>query len=225
MSCQSVRKVLAVYSDHCLPRGEEAEVEAHLARCPDCNVRYEQLLQVRETLRAMPKLRTPNQLATQLQVLASRERVRQMNHSTWRLLWHEWAGRARLVVDNAMRPMALPVAGGLVSALFLFSMLVPPLQSFRGPLNDTPTGFYTEPTIATTSPFGVTDEVMVELVINEEGRIVDYSVRDRQLSRELISQIGNMILFTSFNPATAFGQPTPGRMLVSFRRSHIVVKG
>ena len=225
MSCQSVRKVLAVYCDHCLSRSEEAEVKAHLAECPDCHIRYEQLLQVRVALRAMPRLRTPQKLATELQVLASRERVRQMNHSTWKSMWHEWAARVRLVVDNAMRPMALPVAGGLVSALFLFSMLVPSLQSLRGPLNDTPTGFYTEPSIATTSPFGVSDEVVVELIINEEGRIVDYAVRDRQLSREVMSQIGNMILFTSVNPATAFGYPTSGRLLVSFRRSHIVVRG
>jgi hypothetical protein len=40
-----------------------------------------------------------------------------------------------------------------------------------------------------------------------------------------MAQIGNMILFTSFSPATAFGQPTAGRVWVSFRRSHIVVKG
>jgi hypothetical protein len=40
-----------------------------------------------------------------------------------------------------------------------------------------------------------------------------------------MSEIGNMILFTSFTPATAFGQPTPGKLLLSFRRSKVVVKG
>jgi hypothetical protein len=140
-------------------------------------------------------------------------------------LFQNWQDRFRLVVDNMMRPLALPFAGGLVSALFLFSMLVPTLRFFPGPLNETPTALYTEPTIATTSPFGVSDEVLVELIINEEGRVVDYFLRDRQMNRQLIGQIGNMILFTSFNPATSFGQPTGGRVLVSFRRSLIVVKG
>jgi hypothetical protein len=158
----------------------------------------------------------------ELLVLASKECARARSRSTLALVFHYWFERLRLTANNLMRPMALPVAGGLVSALFLFSMLLPPLRILPGPLSMTPTGLFTGPTIATTSPFGVSDEVLVELLIDQEGRIVDYAVA---LSREVMAQIGNMILFTSFSPATAFGQPTAGRVWVSFRRSHIVVKG
>jgi hypothetical protein len=167
----------------------------------------------------------PRELATQLQVLASRERVRQQVYSSWSRILEHWQGRMRLVVDNLMRPLALPFAGGLLSALCMFSMLVPSLQFFPGPLSTAPTALYTEATVASASPFGVSNDILVELVINEEGRIVDYTVRDREVNRELITQLGNMILFTTFNPATSFGQPTAGRLLVSFRRSQINVKG
>lgn len=225
MSCQSVKQVFSDYLDRRLPEPDRAWVTAHLSACRDCAREFAQLCEVRGALRRLQPASPPVWLATQLQVLASRERIRQQYHSTWISLFGEWVGRLRLVVDNLMRPLAIPFAGGLASALVLFSMLVPPLQFFPGPLNETPTGLYTEPSVAVASPFGVSDEVVVELTINEEGRIVDYAVRDRQMNRELISQIGNMILFTTFTPATSFGQPTPGKLLVSFRRSHIVVRG
>ncbi len=225
MSCQSVKRSLSFYVDRRLPESDRAWVTAHLSQCPECARECAQLADVRGLLRRMRPAKPPSWLNTQLQVVASRERIRQQYRSTWMLLFAEWFGRLQLVMDNLMRPLALPFAGGLASALVMFSMLVPSLQLVPGPLNETPTLFYTEPSVAAASPFGVSDEVVVELTLNEEGRIVDYTVRDRQLNRELISQIGNMILFTTFTPATSFGQPTAGKLLVSFRRSHIVVKG
>lgn len=225
MSCQSVRKVLSAYVDRRLAPTEAIRVSGHLARCAGCSATTQQLSEIRALLRAMPPVPVPEGLATQLRVAASHERRRLQNRSTWRNLFHNWHERLKLTADNMMRPFALPFAGGLVSALFLFSMLVPTLRVFPGPLNETPTILYTEPIIATTSPFGVGDEILVELIINEEGRVVDYYLPDRKMNRELLGKIGNMILFTSFKPATSFGRPTNGRVTVSFRRSQIMVKG
>ncbi len=225
MSCPSVRRNLSAYVDRSLPAVDRSGVGEHLAQCPECACEARELAEVRSLLRRVPVIPTPRWLSTNLLVLASRERVRQQRYSSWRALARDLTARAQLAVDNLMRPVALPVAGGLVAALFLFSMLVPSLQSLSGPLSERPTGLYTEPTVATVSPFGVSDEVVVELVLDSEGRIIDYAVPNRQVDRELIRQIGNMILFTSFHPATSFGQPTSGRLTVSFSRSHIVVKG
>jgi hypothetical protein len=35
----------------------------------------------------------------------------------------------------------------------------------------------------------------------------------------------NLVLFSRFAPATVFGRPTWGKVLVSFRRSQISVRG
>ena len=77
---------------------------------------------------ACPRLTPPARLATELQVLASRERMRQLSRGTYTALFHYWMAEMRLFFDNLMRPIAIPFAGGLVSAVFLFTMLMPTLQ-------------------------------------------------------------------------------------------------
>ena len=51
---------------------------------------------------------------------------------------HRWAGRVQLVFENLMRPMALPFAGGVLSALVMFAMLVPSLAFPHNFRNDVP---------------------------------------------------------------------------------------
>jgi hypothetical protein len=41
--------------------------------------------------------------------------------------------------------------------------------------------------------------------------------------KDLTPELKNMLIFTTFKPATAFGQPTAGRAVLSF--SNIQVKG
>ena len=45
------------------------------------------------------------------------------------------------------------------------------------------------------------------------------------INEALRREIENNLLFARFTPAMAFGQPKQGKLLVSFRRSHIDVKG
>jgi hypothetical protein len=65
----------------------------------------------------------------------------------------------------------------------------------------------------------------VELTIDERGQISDYSFPEGKRDRLLESNIANLVLFSQFAPATWFGQPTSGKILVSFRRSSIVIRG
>jgi hypothetical protein len=223
MNCQTVQKSLSSYLDRRLSASEKSRVSEHLAICGECAWRSEQYISQREDLRSLPKISVPAKLTEELFVVALRERIRRQQPLSWPAYW---ATRARLFIDNLMRPLALPCAGGLASAVFLFGVLVPTLGFPRNTANDVPTNLYTQASVENIAPFGFNnDDVVLELVINEQGRVVDYFVPKGQINRELASNIGNMILFTSFNPATMFGQPTSGRLSVSFRRSRIVVKG
>jgi hypothetical protein len=65
----------------------------------------------------------------------------------------------------------------------------------------------------------------VEVVINEEGRVVDYTLPAVPANSSLRREIENNLLFVRFTPAMSFGQPTTGRLRLSFRRSQIDVKG
>src|SRR5579864_3829715 len=66
----------------------------------------------------------PAELTTSLRVLASRELSRRQGWS--------WIERLRLVADNLMLPLALPLAGGVFSTVVLFSMWLVPTYPMRG---------------------------------------------------------------------------------------------
>ena len=132
-----------------------------------------------------------------------------------------------------MRPLALPAVGGLCSAIFLFSALVPTfVPAFamgNATLGDVPTMLTTQPMVKYLAPvaFGGED-AEVDLTIDDQGRIVDYVIVSApgQTSEQLRRTIENNLLFTEFWPATAFGKPVAGTVRISFRSAAgIDVKG
>ena len=221
MICDSVRKrVLAL-----LDRGtEESSVAEHLTACRDCERYAEDVDDLRSALREMPVVKLPSRLATQLQVMASRERARRLAHVSFAAMLRYWRENLRLIRDNMMRPLALPAAGGLASAVVLFSVLVPTLVFSHQLANDVPSGLYTQSqaSVDNLAPFSYNDEdIVVQVSIDERGSIVDYAFPGGKPSQQLCNDIANMILFTKFTPATAFGVPISGKLLVSFRRFNI----
>jgi hypothetical protein len=228
MKCQHAAKYLSAYVDGQLGAAERQAVALHLAGCPDCSSGAEKLLQLRRSLRSLPKPVPPVDLGFRLRVLASRERARLAGRATLANAIARWWSHVNVWLDNLMYPMALPVAGGLASALMLFAVLatgVVPPQPMDG--DDVPTPLYTGASIRSTGPMDFTDaDIEVELLVDGQGKIVDYtlpqSVMDNHALRRAVEK---NLLTTRFNPATAFGLPTPGRVKVSFRKSHIEVKG
>src|SRR3974390_3187411 len=82
--------------------------------------------QVVQALRSLPRLRPPAKLNSSLRVIASREVQRLVRGRSLTRM-----DRFRLSFDNLMRPLALPFAGGVFSAVILFSMWVVPSYPVR----------------------------------------------------------------------------------------------
>ncbi|MGA2595109.1 MAG: zf-HC2 domain-containing protein [Bryobacteraceae bacterium] len=225
MSCQIVRNSLSEFLDQRLAGEKRLRVAQHLARCRECATHLEELSEDRARLQGLPLAPVPERVQTQLLVLASRERARWNSTKTLPLAWRTWAIDVKLTIDNLMRPLALPVAGGVVSALFLFSMLVPTFGFHTHPRNDVPIRLYTVATVVEVAPFINNDETVVELYIDDRGQATDYSVQRGQLSPELQADLTRMMYSSRFTPATWFGQPTNGKVLVSFRRIQYDVHG
>ena len=227
MGCQTVRDSLSAFVDHELSDNERKAISQHLDGCRECAARSRELLGVRKVLRDLPVRRVPKELASQLQVLASHEHAR---HTDRGGLWNAWKSRVRMAVDNLMRPIAIPFAGGLASAVFLFSKLTPTLTIRASDVrNDVPAGswLYTGATLVETAPFGFQGEIEIELTIDHNGQITDYACTHATVSREWIEKIGNNLLFSGFQPATMLGRPMSGKVRVTFRQGgdHIVVRG
>jgi anti-sigma factor RsiW len=226
MSCQTVLDSLSEFLDHRVSGDERTRVAGHLAECRECAARLREFVELRGGLLNLPPAPVPERLRTQLQVLASRERARWNATKTLSSALHTWAINIKLAVDNLMRPLALPLAGGLASALLLFALLVPTLGFRPSVLNDVPTGFYTAATLVEVSPLGISnDEAVVELYVDSKGQATNYSVQKGNVGPEMQADLTKMMFFARFTPATWFGQPTNGKVLVSFRRINYVVRG
>jgi hypothetical protein len=221
MSCQFVREHISGYLDNRLTGPDRRSVESHLASCGECAALHGRTARVRTSLRALPMAPAPPELRTQLQVLASKELVRRRQWVSVSAALGSLGASARLVIDNLMRPLAVPLAGGLTSALFLFGILVPYLGMLRNPANDRPTALYTEASLESVADFGSrsNDDTLIAVQIDGQGRMVNYSV----LQGQMTSDVGNFLLFTTYTPATIFLQPAASRIVI--RRSRIVVKG
>ncbi len=234
ISCSTVAEYISAFLDERLSVPRQLQMDAHLNGCPGCSRRLRQMREMRLTLRRMPVRIPPPSLNTRLRIAASRELVRQKAKATWPAMWADWRTSFRLGSQNLMRPLAIPTAGGFLSAVALFcllplGMISPTLALSVATITDVPTALYTDATIKSISPVGFSDEdVVVELTIDDQGRILSYTIPDCPhilKSPALRRNIENSLLFTQFTPATTFGQPMSGKLRLSFRNSSINVKG
>ena len=172
---------------------------------------------VRQLLSDLPTRPVPVEVRTKLRVIASHERDRRLGRFQ---SFERWA----LHFNNFLKPLAVPAAGGLLSSVFLFTALAHTLNIRQYVLNDVPLNIYTQVSVDALSPFGaVGADVIVEVTIDERGQVADYAVANGRVSQAQLRQIGNLLLFSTFTPATAYGQPVPGKILVVLH--HIDVRG
>lgn len=229
-SCARVTKDCSAYLDGLLPAEERRGFEAHRASCAECRRGVAEARQVQTSLRSLPVRHAPPTLTTRLLVTASREALRNRTRATWSSHVREWRRDVQLFTDNLMRPLAIPTAGGLCSALLLFSMLAPGLARNVQLSNDVPTALYTEASVKGRLNVGFENQdVIVEVTVDDQGRAITYEIPPGQpLANNpgIRRAIENNLLFTVFEPARTFGRPTAGKIRVSLRASTIVdVKG
>ena len=230
MSCENVQERISLLLDCNLPATEREYVLAHLDACGKCGERFESMQSMRASLRDMAQPRVPATLATQLRVLASHERARRLSRKNLSTRVAHWMTATRLAFDNMMRPFAVPVTGGLMSSLVMFSLLVPSLSfphnhSYEPPLavaeTDVQWGDPDGKIVGATADHArllpgsaviYGNEVSLTLLIDERGRVQDYYLSGGELTEEMTS----LILLSQFTPATVNGQPTWGLKQVVF---------
>ena len=231
MECYKVQRVLPEYCDGALPRAQLQDVRSHLANCPQCATESQRYERVRSALRGLPAIAPPDYLLTSLRVLASRERARRLLAPTLPFFLAAWLTRIRREARDLMRPFALPMAGGLASAIILFALLAP---SFGVPASskiaDVPTMLSTEATLLGMGPFGFTgDNIAIDVSVDNRGSITGYSSPNGQqawLNDPVVRRsVENALLFVAISPGTSFGRPVSGTVRIMLRRSWIDVRG
>ncbi len=228
MSCENVQERISLLLDYKLDAEEQANVLAHTAVCRDCATHLEWLQSQRATMRKMAAAPIPENLAMRLSVMASHERARQLARVSLRERARHMLTNVNLAFDNLMRPVALPLTGGLLSTLLLFGLMMPNLSfSHQGGGED----FFTAPQgsiVANPWNLGADDDAadfpivtspnepksdyvnIVNFTIDESGRVADWSVVRGQVTDEMKT----IILLGRFVPATSFGVRTSGTIQV-----------
>ena len=178
-------------------------------------------------IKGVRKTAPPAGLTTSLRIVASRERRRAAERRSLAAFSRAWMDRASLAAHNLMRPFAVPVAGGVFSAFALFSLCVAPaypVLAYDGV--DVPTNLSTAASVKFTSPIGMSNaDIVVDVLIDQQGRMLEYSVVRGTLDAHSRRDLENTLMFTEFVPATAFGQPGVGRMRLWLNSSRVDVKG
>jgi Putative zinc-finger len=218
MTCSKASSLLSVHLDGALEISQARLMDDHLKSCVHCQSQLSSLKQTKRALSCVGRKNAPGDLALRIRLAISREA------SAVRIGPFE---RLRFRFETALNAFMVPATAGLLSAIVIFGLLIgffaiPSLN------NDVPTMLYTPPELAM-APFGLSnsissDSLVLEAYVDANGRVQDYRVLSAPDDTPVVDQqVKNMLIFTIFRPATSFGRPTAGRVVLSF--SHVNVKG
>jgi len=222
MKCFEAKSMVSPYLDGAVTGKEMRALTQHLDTCAGCQGEYVSLRQTQQLLTQVGRRKAPEDLSLKLRLAISREVARAR-----RPYFHDLSVR----IENAIRGFMVPATAGLVTAVvifgFLMGFLALPLQADH---SDVPLMLNTAPQLQQAA-FGMAldsikdDSLVIEAYVDSNGRVQDYRVlsNPEQNNKDLPSPVKNMLIFTTFRPATSMGQPTSGRAVLSF--SKISVKG
>lgn len=229
IQCDYVQSHRSAFIDESLSSAELMAIHSHLQDCSACSESTDQTFAVKQMVRDLPRKRVAPALTTALHVLASKEHARKARLRSISSILNEFRSDLRLWFENLMKPLAIPMAGGVMAATLVFSMIISsyPLKG-DSIVGDVPTRMYTEAAFQGMMPMNFSDyEVVVDLIIDGQGRVLDYTIAGGDLENDVkvYRSLNNMLLFTQFRPATSFGQPVSGKLRLSFQRGRIEVRG
>ncbi|MBZ5543557.1 MAG: hypothetical protein LAO07_07745 [Acidobacteriia bacterium] len=213
-NCVEIRRGFSAYLDDLSSREQLRSIRFHLGFCGSCREELERLEMVQAELRGLPKRQVPPELALRLRV-----RVSQRLHRNLREGFGLW-------FENALRPLLIPASGGVLTAIVFFGLIMGSSFVPAATLPDVPLQLVTPPRVKELAPinFNTGDQPVVLLTqIDAAGRVMSYRVLSGRLSPEISRDLDRLIYFSLFDPATTFGKPTDGQVVLSLRR--ITVRG
>jgi putative zinc finger protein len=222
MNCGEARKLFSPYLDGQMSGREMRALSDHMDQCSGCGREYAAMRRTQQLLAGLGKAKAPADLALKLRVAISREAAQQRSPYEGILV--------RL--ENALNAFMVPATAGLVTAVLIFGLLLGffalPAQ-LQASNTDVPLMLYTGPQLEQ-SVFGTSlgsigeDSVVIEALVDANGRVQDYRIlSEPETAKDVLPQVKNLLIFTTFRPALSMGVPTAGRAVISF--SKISVKG
>jgi hypothetical protein len=212
--------MLSSYLDGAVTGKQMYSLNQHLQSCSACEQEYISLRRTQTLLAKMARAKAPEDLSLRLRLALSHEAARQRQ---------PWFGNFALRLENALRAFMVPATAGVVATIVIFGVLMGFITPVQANTSDVPLLLSTDPELQQNG-FGVTlgaineDSLVIEAYVDANGRVQDYRIlSDPDKLTDLPHQVKNMLIFTTFRPATWMGSPRPGTAILSF--SKISVKG
>jgi len=230
MNCDQVQGRLSEYLDGAVSGHEMLEIARHIDgrdKIAGCSACAGELTAWRLTQGALARLgpaRAPKDLALQLRLAISHEKARRES----RLL-----NRLSLAWDNALRPALVQISSGLAASVVLLGSMLT-LMNMVGAApavqaDDEPLGAVTQPHFrySTIGQEGVLtpydSPIVVEASVDRTGRVYDYTIVEGPNDETTRKQVETQLLNSVFQPASAFGVPIRGQVVLTY--SGVLVRG
>jgi hypothetical protein len=222
VTCTQSKSMLSAYLDGAVTGKQMQSLDRHLRECQACEGEYQSLRRTQLVLARLGPARVPEDLSLKLRLAISHEAARRRSPQLGNLMLH---------IQNVMRAFMVPATTGLVATVLVFGVLIGLLTSpppVHANASDVPLMFSTDPELQP-SGFGFSmgvaseDSLVIQAYIDANGRVQDYRIIAGSQSPKDIHELRNMLILTTFRPATWMGMPRPGTAILSF--SKISVKG
>lgn len=219
MKCAEAKRLFSPTLDSVLDSATTRALDLHVAGCVSCATELAALRRTKWLMATLAPHPAPPDLELRLKVALSQQLAARQRES-WAVRFLRW--------EDTVNAYMLPATGGLLTAVLIFGLLIGVLVPAHLQVgNDVPTMLYTPPEM-TAAPFGLDqnsnpggDAVLVEAVIDSHGQVQDYRVLNATGQSELSSAMKNALIFARFRPATSFGLPTSGRVVISFSNINV----
>jgi len=222
VTCTQSKSMLSAYLDRALTGKQMHSLDKHLRHCSACNGEYELLRRTQSLLAKAGRVPVPDDLSLKLRLAISHEVARSRR---------SYFGILALHIGNAMRAFMVPATTGLAATVLIFGLVAGILASpptVHANAADVPLMFATDPELLPNA-YGfamgpVSDEsLLIEAYVDVNGRVQDYRILAGSDDPKDLRELKNMLIMTTFRPATWMGTPRPGTAILSF--SKISVKG
>jgi hypothetical protein len=219
MKCAHAKSMFSPYLDGAVTGRQMRDLGQHLESCAGCRQEYDSLRKTQQLLIKVGRRRAPSDLALKLRVAISHEVAQSKRPRVNGLM---------VRLENTLNAFMVPATAGLGTAVITFLLLMGFLAPLQADNPDVPLMLYTAPQLQQ-SAFGaaldsINDSLVIEAYVDSRGRVQDYRILSNPNdATAVLPQVKNMLIFTTFRPATSMGRPTPGRAVLSF--SKISVKG
>jgi len=222
LQCPQARRLFSPYLDGAVTGKQMRALQQHLSQCEACDQHYRSLCQTQRLLASAERPKVPADLGVKLRVAISREAAQGRQGP-----FHGFFVR----LENTFRSFMVPATAGFLSALLIFSIAMAyfVVPSALQANDDVPLIMVNTAPELQQSALGMNmssinaDSLVIEADVDANGRVQDYRILSDSSDSEVLPQVKQMLIFTTFRPALSMGRPTQSRAVLSF--SKISVKG